>query len=99
MSDTTKKPQIKYIHCRNVDGDGSVMPHGGLTIAYTLNPAFKVVGWAAAKCNIKDTYNKHVGRAKSAGRMLSAAWYQECPEMDEKEFIQQAQEGYHKELA
>ena len=51
------------------------------------------------KCNIKDMYNKHVGRMKAAGRMLSNEYYQECPELDEKTFIKNAQDGYQKEFA
>lgn len=76
MSDILAKKNIKYIHCRNINQDGSVMPHGGLTIAYVLNKSFKVVGWAAAKCCNKDNFNKHVGRMKAAGRLLSAQYYQ-----------------------
>ena len=90
------KPSVKFIHCRNKNQDGSISPQGGLTIAYTLNEKFKVVGWAAARCNDKDIYNKHIGRAKSAGRLLSDKWYQDCPEIDEKSFIQQSQDGYAK---
>ena len=89
---------IKFIHCRHTNKDGSVNPHGGMTIAYVINNTFKVVGWAAAKCNLKDNYNKHVGRMKAAGRMLSNKYYQECPEIEEKTFIQNAQDGYKKEF-
>lgn len=94
----SNRPQsnIKFIHCRNIDKQGVVSPKGGLTVAYCLNNQFKVVGWAAAKCNNKDTYNKHVGRMKAAGRMLSAQYYQDSPEIEEKTFIQQTQEGYQK---
>lgn len=96
---TRPQSNIKFVHCRNINQDGSVKPHGGMTIAYAINESFKVVGWAAAKCNIKDMYNKHVGRMKAAGRMLSNEYYQECPEIDEKTFIKNAQNGYQKEFA
>jgi len=86
--------QIKYIHCRNLNKDGSIKPHGGLTIAYGLNDKFKVIGYAAAKCHEKDLYNKHLGRVKSAGRLLSAEFFQEVHEMDESAFIQQSKQGY-----
>jgi len=96
---TRPQSNIKFIHCRHKDLNGGIKPHGGLTIAYTINDKFKVVGWAAAKCNLKDMYNKHVGRMKAAGRMLSNQHYQECPEIDEKTFIKNAQDGFHKEFA
>jgi len=92
------RPQshIKFIHCRNKDSVGQVTPKGGLTIAYVLNQDFKVVGYAGARCNPLDHFNKHVGRQKSAGRLLSANYYTECPEIDEDLFIQQAHDGYVK---
>lgn len=93
---SVKRPvsNIKFIHCRNVNDNGSVTPHGGLTIAYVLDKKFQVIGWAAAKCHVKDLYNKHVGRAKAAGRLLSSKYYQIVKETDEKEFIQKSKEGY-----
>ena len=94
MAEQAKK-NIKYIHCRHSKA-GVVSPHGGLTIAYVLNDNFKVVGWAAAKCNSKDVYNKFIGRTKAAGRLLSDSYYQDCPELDEHAFIQQTHDGYHK---
>lgn len=98
IADQTPGAHIKYVHCRNTNKDGSVMPHGGLTIAYVMNDAFKVVGFASAKCNVKDNYNKHVGRMKSAGRLLSAKYYVDVPETDEKTFIKQAKDGYVKQF-
>ena len=95
MSTQFKHPNIKFVHCRNKKNDGSVMPNGGLTIAYVLNGAFKVVGFAAARCNPKDHYNKHIGRMKAAGRLLSSEYYTDVPEIEEKTFIQQSQEGYN----
>ena len=89
---------VKFIHCRYKNADGSVMPTGGLTIAYNLNNEYKVVGWAAAKCHIKDHYNKHVGRAKAEGRLLSAKYFELCNEMDESEFITKTQLGFNKEF-
>lgn len=89
---------VKFVHCRQHHPDGSVNPHGGLTIAYVMNAAFKVVGFSAARCNIRDMYNKQVGRMKSAGRLLSEHWYEEVPEIDEKTFIEQALEGYQREF-
>ena len=85
---------IKFIHCRNTDKNGTIHPTGGLTIAYNLNSDFKVVGWAAAKCHEKDLYNKQVGRMKSSGRLLSERYYQEAPEIDETTFIKQTKDGY-----
>lgn len=87
---------VKFIHCRSVNDDNSIKPNGGLTIAYVVNAAFKVVGWAAARCNPLDTYNKQIGRMKASGRLLSDKWYQECPELDEPTFIQQSIDGYKK---
>lgn len=85
---------IKFIHCRSVNKDGTIKPTGGLTIAYNLNNEFKVVGYAAAKCHEKDLYNKQIGRMKSAGRLLSEKYYQDVPEVDESTFIQQTKDGY-----
>ena len=98
MSQQTKS-NIKFIHCRNVSKNGSVIPHGGLTVAYVLNESFKVVGWAAAKCSNKDVYNKQVGRMKSEGRLSSNEYYQECPEINEQTFINQTHEGFKKNFA
>lgn len=89
---------IKFIHCRVVR-DGKIQPKGGLTIAYVLNDTFKVVGYAAAKCHERDHYNKRVARAKSAGRLLSADYYTECPEIDEPIFINQTHDGFRKAFA
>lgn len=93
-----KRPtsNVKFVHCRHLNDDGSIRPHGGMTIAYNLNAQHKVVGWAAAKCHSKDMFVKALGRMKAAGRLLSAAYYQECPEIDEKTFVTQAINGYKK---
>lgn len=99
MSQLTQNPRIKFIHCRNVAKDGKIIPQGGLTVAYVLNEQFKVVGWAAAKCHIKDLYNKCLGRVKTTGRLLSDTYYQECPEMDEQQFIKQTKDGFKKNFA
>lgn len=93
------KPNIKYIHCRNLSANNAVLPHGGLTIAYVLNEQFKVVGWAAARCADMNVYNKTIGRMKSSGRLKSHKYYQECPEIDEQTFIKQAKEGFDKNFA
>ena len=85
---------VKYIHNRKLNQDGTITPNGGLTIAYVLGEGFKVVGWAAARCHDKDHYNKKIGRAKASGRLLSNNWFQECEPTPEKEFIQKAAEGY-----
>ena len=90
------RPQtnVKFIHCRNINPDGTINPHGGLTIAYNINKDFKVVGWAAAKCNFKDTYNKQIGRMKAAGRLLSNKYYLTVAETDEKTFIEKSHNGF-----
>ena len=90
---------IKFIHCRNKEKNGTIQPTGGLTIAYNVNSDYKVVGWAAAKCHTKDLYNKHVGRMKASGRLLSVKYYQEAPEIDEATFIKQTQDGYQEAFA
>ena len=88
---------VKFVHCRNVTDDGKVAAHGGMTIAYYVDSAFKVVGYAAAKCHSNDNYNKHIGRAKAAGRLLSSSYYEQVPEpMDEVEFIKRTKEGFTK---
>lgn len=90
---------VKFIHCRYHNTDGTVKPHGGLTIAYVVDAKFAVVGYAAARCNTKDMYNKQVGRMKAAGRLLSDKWYQDVPETDEKAFIDQVIKGFAREFA
>ena len=90
---------VKFVHCRNISDDGQVQPTGGMTVAYVLNEKFKVVGWAAAKCHNHDHFVKHTGRAKAAGRLNSGHYYTECPEMDEKAFIEDTINGYKKAFA
>lgn len=86
--------KIKFAHCRNKNYDGSINPHGGLCLAYVINDEFKVIGYAAARCHPKDAYVKQVGRMKAAGRLKSAEFYQDVPEMDEDVFIQSSHDGY-----
>ena len=89
--------KIKFIHCRNMEEDGSVSGKGGMTIAYILDATRKVVGFAAAKCHSKDNYCKYTGRAKATGRLRSSSFYEHCPEpMDEIEFISKTREGYER---
>lgn len=90
---------VKFVHCRNTTETGEVLPNGGMTIAYVMNDKFKVVGWAAAKCHVNDPFVKHTGRVKAAGRLNSGHYYQECPELDEKTFIEQSLNGYKKAFA
>lgn len=91
-----KRPQtnIRFIHLRNNNIDGSISPNGGMTIAYTRNEKGLVVGWASAKCHIRDNFNKVKGRMKAAGRLLSAHYYNDCPELNEKTFIEKCNEQY-----
>lgn len=93
-----KRPQtnVRFIHCRNLQEDGSISPKGGMTIAYNINKEGFVVGWAAAKCNIKDTFNKAYGRMKAAGRLLSQDYYNDVPEVSEKSFVEQTVNAYNK---
>lgn len=89
-------PAVKFVHCRNVDKEGKIMAHGGMTIAYLLDADFKVVGYAGAKCHEKDNYNKHIGRAKAAGRLRSSKYYEQVPEaMCEVDFIKKTKEGFN----
>lgn len=94
MANKTTHPHVKFIHCRSTNDQGAILPHGGLTIAYVINENFKVVGWAAARCNPLDRYNKNVGRMKAAGRLKSDAFYTDCPEIDEPTFIKQSHDDY-----
>lgn len=57
---------VQFIHLR----DKSI-PNGGITIAMDMADRESVRAYAIARCNDKDNYNKHVGRAKSGGRLLS----------------------------
>jgi hypothetical protein len=90
---------IKYIHCRCIDHDGNVKAHGGMTIAYLVDAAFKVVGYAGSKCHTNDNYNKHLGRAKAGGRLRSSEYYQHIAEpLPETDFIKTMQEGFKREF-
>lgn len=93
-----QRPQsnVRFIHCRNLNEDGSINPKGGMTVAYNINKEGLVVGWAAASCHIRDTYNKLIGRMKASGRLLSDKYYKECPEIEEKTFISNTITGFDK---
>lgn len=58
--------EIRFIHLRMHD-DGSLLPNGGATIAYVRNDNH--VAYAVAKCNMKDLFNRRLGRVISVNRL------------------------------
>lgn len=42
---------------------------GGVTLAVVKNPD-DTLSWAVSKCNMKDSYNKRIGRNKAIGRAI-----------------------------
>lgn len=62
--------RVYFMHLRRYDSAGHVSGKGGTTIAYR-QAANGTIEYAAAYCHPRDNYNKHEGRAKSAGRLNS----------------------------
>ena len=58
---------VKFMHYRDLDDRGNVLPQGGTTVAYETTS--KGTRYATAKCSPYDNYCKAYGRAKSAGRL------------------------------
>jgi hypothetical protein len=78
---TTITNEVRFMHLRYHDDNIQMLPNGGLTIAYTVadinnmvDPAdnVKSVLFALAKCHENDSFVKHVGRCKAAGRLKSS---------------------------
>lgn len=68
-----KEWKVKFLHFRWKDGE-AVDPRGGYTVAYKIvedSNTTPRIDYAVAKCCQTDNYNKHVGRAKAAGRLDS----------------------------
>lgn len=59
----------KFLHYREVDEEGKVLPNGGATVAYVVGENGS--SYAFAYCSPCDNYSKAYGRAKSSGRLLS----------------------------
>ena len=72
-----KMDDLKFFYKRYKNLDGSTSPRGGITIAYTVKDEFLL--FAEAHCHPKDNFNKHTGRAKSAGRFKSNTWRTSIP--------------------
>lgn len=78
---TIIEPKIVFLHYRNLKdipaADGGVQTaidsNSGATVALTQLPDGVLV-MATAYCHEKDNYNKHTGRAKAGGRLLSEAY-------------------------
>lgn len=61
----------RYIHFRYPSFDG-LHPTGGVTVAYQLNEPIQggpFITFAYSLCNIKDHYNKKLGRTIATGRL------------------------------
>lgn len=61
--------QVKFVHIRYTNEDGSVSARGGHTIAY--REAGDRIEYACAHCSAGDVFNKAYGRAKAQGRLNS----------------------------
>ena len=57
---------VKFHHIRNKENMGK----GGMTVAYEQQTD-GTIAYALAQCHPNDNYNKSLGRAKSAGRLMS----------------------------
>ena len=58
---------IRFMHYRDIDDRGNVLPQGGTTVAYEEHEGG--TRFAVARCSPYDNYNKAYGRAKSSGRL------------------------------
>lgn len=65
--------EVKFIHLRNFNADGSVATRGGITIAYReeRDDNGPVARYAAAYCSERDNYCRSTGRAIAQGRLDS----------------------------
>lgn len=64
----------KFAHIRLRNSDGSIACKGGITIAFEDLGDPDFFSYALAFCHEQDNYNKKIGRAKAAGRLLSPRW-------------------------
>lgn len=65
----TNPNPIHYLHLRYQDKDGSVSNHGGITIAWREHENGKALEVAMARCNLKDNFNKKIGRSIARGNL------------------------------
>jgi hypothetical protein len=61
----------KFVHIRNRDRAGKILPHGGFTVAYerVATDDGDFVRYAVAKCAKRDHYNRKRGATISSGRL------------------------------
>lgn len=62
--------RVKFFHKRHKT-NGVVDVKGGTTYAYHIDNNFVVQQFAVAHCHTNDTFCKHTGRVKAAGRLNS----------------------------
>ena len=65
----TNAMNIRFMHYRNIDVFGTVMPNGGLTVAYYEEG--DVIHYAIAQCSIRDNFCRRTGNVKAGGRLNS----------------------------
>lgn len=75
----------KFLHYREVDEEGMVLPNGGVTVAYVVGE--EGTSYAFAYCSPYDNYSKIYGRAKSSGRLLSDYYVNTAGFTDAPSFI------------
>ncbi len=62
--------KFSYMHYRNHDSYGDIMPHGGTTVAILEQEEFtNQVLITVARCHDDDIYNKALGRKIAEGRI------------------------------
>jgi len=62
----------RFFHLRRIDTNGNILSNGGATISINEDISDKFYCVGIAECSLSDTFNKQMGRAKSAGRAISA---------------------------
>lgn len=66
--------QMRFVHIRQRDKEGKLLPNGGFTVAYEVVPTEEgsFVKYAVAKCSKRDTYNRKRGRLIAGGRLFAS---------------------------
>lgn len=59
---------IKFMHFRQLNKDGTVNARGGLTLAYYEEQP-GLFTYAAARCSKDDNYSRHAGRCVAVNRL------------------------------
>lgn len=63
---------VKFHHMRNKDIDGSIIPHGGITVGWIEDEDHVV--FSLAFCSMQDLYNKKFGKELVSKRLASVSF-------------------------